>query len=229
MSVLTVRDATVEDVPFLAQILASAMDSHMRTGWLTGGLPSLSREEHLSVLEDLLRDVDRRLPDGRLFCVSWKHYIVALVDGVLAGGMCLYHDDHAEFAELFLSSIRQILLNRFQERGLQLFQYFERISNSLFGCLMMLKEVKVFHTEGIAVLPGFQGKGVIQALFSEAFGRARAKGYQTSELIVFADNNRAIAAYERAGYREHIYLSTPEFRKAVPCRGMMVMTAKLNE
>lgn len=56
------------------------------------------------------------------------------------------------------------------------------------------------HLEALAVAPGHEGQGIGQALISAAEGDARAMGARSMTLHVFAQNTRARALYERAGF-----------------------------
>jgi len=55
---------------------------------------------------------------------------------------------------------------------------------------------------GIGVLPAFRGRGLGAALLRDALALARERGFRRVELVVRADNARALALYERAGF-EH--------------------------
>lgn len=57
-------------------------------------------------------------------------------------------------------------------------------------------------TMGISVRQAWQGRGIGKALMSEAIRRARASGVvRRLDLIVYADNHRAIALYEQMGFQ----------------------------
>lgn len=56
-------------------------------------------------------------------------------------------------------------------------------------------------TLGITVRQAWQGKGVGKALMTEAIRRAKASGVlRRLDLIVYADNHRAIELYEKMGF-----------------------------
>jgi ribosomal protein S18 acetylase RimI-like enzyme len=61
------------------------------------------------------------------------------------------------------------------------------------------------YVDNLAVSQEFEGKGVGRALLGHVERWARAHGYREVVLDVFAGNQRAIAFYERQGYRpDHI-------------------------
>ncbi|MFV3073419.1 GNAT family N-acetyltransferase [Niveispirillum fermenti] len=54
----------------------------------------------------------------------------------------------------------------------------------------------------LAVTPAAEGQGVAQALMAAVEGWARAQGYESLSLDVFASNRRGRAFYARMGYGE---------------------------
>jgi ribosomal protein S18 acetylase RimI-like enzyme len=66
------------------------------------------------------------------------------------------------------------------------------------------------YVDNLAVAPESEGKGVARALMDHVEGWARDHGYREVVLDVFAGNQRAIAFYERQGYRpDHIRMAKP--------------------
>ncbi|HUL06209.1 MAG TPA: GNAT family N-acetyltransferase [Candidatus Acidoferrum sp.] len=57
-----------------------------------------------------------------------------------------------------------------------------------------------FHLNTIAVLPNYRSHGVGTKLLSFAHSRAQAAGLSALSLIVFEQNTRAVALYERVGF-----------------------------
>lgn len=55
----------------------------------------------------------------------------------------------------------------------------------------------------LGVRPGLWGRGVGERLLREVRCRLTAAGYAHAELLVYGDNRRAIALYERLGWRPH--------------------------
>src|SRR5262249_2233773 len=58
-----------------------------------------------------------------------------------------------------------------------------------------------FHLNTIAVLPDYRSRGIGTKLLLLAHSRARAAGFSALSLIVFEQNTRAVALYERFGFR----------------------------
>jgi ribosomal protein S18 acetylase RimI-like enzyme len=66
------------------------------------------------------------------------------------------------------------------------------------------------YVDNLAVAQEFEGKGVGRALLDYVERWARNHGYREVVLDVFASNQRAIAFYERQGYRaDHIRMAKP--------------------
>ena len=64
-----------------------------------------------------------------------------------------------------------------------------------------LKASGTFHLNTIAVLPDYRSHGVGTELLSLGRSRARDIGLSAMSLIVFEQNTRAVALYERFGFR----------------------------
>jgi ribosomal-protein-alanine N-acetyltransferase len=62
--------------------------------------------------------------------------------------------------------------------------------------------VDQLHVVTIAVAPGFQGRGIAQRLLLECFDRAAAAELRNVALEVRPSNARALAIYERFGFRQ---------------------------
>jgi RimJ/RimL family protein N-acetyltransferase len=59
---------------------------------------------------------------------------------------------------------------------------------------------------GVALLPGFRGRGIGEALMREGIEWARSVGVRKLTLGVFATNERAVALYRRLGFAEEARL-----------------------
>lgn len=55
-------------------------------------------------------------------------------------------------------------------------------------------------TLGMGLLPEWRGRGVGRRLLEATLAQARRSGFKRIELDVYADNSRAIALYEKAGF-----------------------------
>ena len=70
----------------------------------------------------------------------------------------------------------------------------------------------------LGVRPGSWGRGVGELLLREVQSRLAGTGYRTAELCVYVDNARAVALYERLGWRPcgapapHLRTGKPEQR-----------------
>jgi RimJ/RimL family protein N-acetyltransferase len=55
-------------------------------------------------------------------------------------------------------------------------------------------------TLGMGLLPAWRGRGIGRRLLEATLAQARRSGFKRIELDVHADNPRAIALYEKAGF-----------------------------
>ena len=66
------------------------------------------------------------------------------------------------------------------------------------------------YVDNLAVTQEAEGRGIARALLDSVERWAREHGYREVVLDVFADNQRAIAFYQRQGYRpDHIRMAKP--------------------
>ena len=77
------------------------------------------------------------------------------------------------------------------------------------------RDKPVVEVSYIGVRPRLWGHGVGERLLQEIRGRLTAAGHARAELSVYADNHRAIALYERLGWRPRgMPTAHPRTRKA---------------
>ena len=73
--------------------------------------------------------------------------------------------------------------------------------------------------ENVATKPEFRRRGLVDRLIQEMLDRGRAKGATIAEIGVFIGNDRAQAAYEKAGFEVVSEKTDAEFEAVYGCPG----------
>jgi RimJ/RimL family protein N-acetyltransferase len=81
---------------------------------------------------------------------------------------------------------------------------------------------------GMAVAPGWRGRGIGSALLAEAVDRARKAGAHKLSLQVWPHNAAAIALYERFGFQREGYLTRHYRRRSGELWDAIIMGLRLD-
>ena len=81
---------------------------------------------------------------------------------------------------------------------------------------------------GMAVAPGWRGRGIGSALLAEAIDRARKAGAHKVALQVWPHNAAAIALYERFGFQREGYLTRHYRRRSGELWDAIIMGLRLD-
>ncbi|RJP26313.1 MAG: GNAT family N-acetyltransferase [Actinobacteria bacterium] len=180
----TIRPATPEDAPVVAELMYLAGKSHVETSIYDLMFPG-SMEQRLHKLEGLFTTQAR----------SWyhySHYLVCEVGGEVAGSMCGFNE---------LESGGTLLRDAFIEMGTD-----REEGKAMYTRMLPFHRVNPKHyedswvVEHVAVFPDFRGRGVATALLEEVLGRGRKAGYASAELNMLIGNTPARRTYEKAGF-----------------------------
>lgn len=183
-----IRWGTVEDVPFLVDVVTLASRSHVPRGaW------------DLVFPDD---DVRHRFLTCLLAApkLSWCHhrsFLIAEVDGRPAAALSGYvegapgmvGDDEAILAAAAVAGIPE----REVTRG------FERVAPFV-ECLPE-KLGRPWIVEWVATLPAYRRRGLVHALLLEMLAEGRGRGHGAAQISILIGNVAAERAYERVGFR----------------------------
>ena len=149
----------------------------------------------------------------------YSHYLVAEVDGRVAGSLCGYHE-----ATSGGRKVREAL----EEIGWgasDLRAWAERMRPFLRVYPLHPKDAWV--VENVAVFPAFRRRGLISSLLEEVLERGRRTGCRHAELGMLIGNTPAQRAYEKAGFVTADEYTDPEFEALLGSPGMVRMVARL--
>eukprot|EP00005_Dracoamoeba_jomungandri_P004641 CAMPEP_0174259186 /NCGR_PEP_ID=MMETSP0439-20130205/8052_1 /TAXON_ID=0 /ORGANISM="Stereomyxa ramosa, Strain Chinc5" /LENGTH=237 /DNA_ID=CAMNT_0015342981 /DNA_START=21 /DNA_END=734 /DNA_ORIENTATION=+ len=229
-----VRAAKEEDIAVIAQVAILAIAGHLRVTPLDILLPDLSEEERLEVMEKALT-IEQPSKEGKIPAFVWKNFLVAEVDGKPAGALLPFWEGQKEgatdLAGCWVGQVITAMTELYGEERMENDKLAEKVvvgMKSVFAPILALKPDQCeFHTEVIATLPGFRGRGVCYALLQRAFEIGREKGFKEAELSVLNENFPAISAYTRAGYELILTVKVPYKTLRIATTGSSVMRAQL--
>lgn len=207
----SIRPATLDDVPMLAQVVLLASRSHCATGVFDLAVPS-SDTDRLSAIRAILTTEQ----------VSWCHYtnfLVACVDGEPAAalaGYAAYDQSHLALEKTLVVGMREAGLDD------------DAISQSFGRTTVFVKvgsedEAGAWVIEFVACLEAYRRRGLIRALLDAMLERGRERGHDLTQLTILIGNHSAQRAYEQAGFEITYEKTHPEFEAAIGCPGLARM------
>ena len=81
--------------------------------------------------------------------------------------------------------------------------------------------------EHVATAPEFRRRGLTDRLLTAILDRGRERGCTTADIGVLIENDRAQAAYEKAGFRVVDEKRDPAFEAAYKCPGIRLLRRAL--
>jgi RimJ/RimL family protein N-acetyltransferase len=101
-----------------------------------------------------------------------------------------------------LDRTREFIMNNIQKGHLQ---FVALADGEVVGWCDVLPKYRPVHAHsgalGMGLVPEWRGKGVGRALIEKTLNEARLRGFVRIELMVYADNARAIALYNSVGFQ----------------------------
>lgn len=182
----TIRQATEDDVDFIAWDMLCASRSHLPRGiWEV--MNDQSEEQAL----DLLRNM--AVTDTVHFC-HWSTFLVAEVDGRPVAGLCGFDPEREGFGALMsvmppLYAKAEVLIDeRFGARA------------AAINAVNPEHPADAWVVENVATLPAYRRRGLTDALLEAILERGRGRGFELAQIAVFIGNAPARNAYIKAGF-----------------------------
>lgn len=205
---ITIAPARAEHASFVAWVMMAAARSHMPKGiWDFVAGPDEAR-----ILRFLTALASTAQPHGG----HYSQFLIAEVDGTPAAGLMGYfegeHDMQALGAAVPLAlGAAGITLDEFN-------------AGFVDGGTMLNMQPQ--HADGawivehVATHPDFRRRGLIDKLLQAIMDRGRERGATIGEVGVFIGNDRAQAAYEKAGFTVVEEMFDAEFERVYGSPGM---------
>jgi ribosomal protein S18 acetylase RimI-like enzyme len=208
-----IRDASPDDVPFLAQIALLAARSHVEKGVWDFLVPG-SESDRLRCVEAVLLT-----PQS-----SWCHYsnfIVAEVDGVAAAALSGYPAQGSPALRSELLPMDKSLVAGLSALGWGEVEIGEAFKRMLFflGCHSE-DESGAWIVEWVAALATYRRQGLVRALLLEMLERGRRSGHALAQIGILMGNAPAQRAYEEVGFELTLEKTTPEFEEQTGSPGL---------
>lgn len=156
---IEIRDARREDARFVAWTVLTALD--METDNLDKFVASCSEADTM---------------------YSWKHAIMAVVDGVPAGCLIAYEGRH-------------YLTLRQRTWG----SLWDNVDSELLSRVEPETAAGEYYLDSMAILPEYRGRGIGRLLMTHAFGKGREAGCACSTLLVSQEKPKLEAYYRSVG------------------------------
>jgi translation initiation factor 4G len=200
---VTLRDATDQDVDFVAWVMLAASRSHVPVG-IWEYINGFDEEQTLAYLRNVALSEQ----------VHWCHYSlfqIAEVDGTPAAAMCGF-DHVTQGMDALLAVIPAAAMAAgateetfagMMERG----AIVERVASDY--------EPGAWVIENVATRPEFRRRGLTDTLLRATLDRGREKGYAKAQISVFIGNEPARNAYLKVGFEKVDEKRDAEFEKAM--------------
>lgn len=200
--------ARAEHASFVAWVMMSAARSHMPKGiWDFVAGPDETR-----ILRFLTGLASTPQPHGG----HYSQFLIAEVDGPPAAGLMGYFNGEHD-----MQSLGAALPQATEAAGMTMDEF---VAGFTAGRSMLNMEPE--HQDGawiiehVATHPDFRRRGLIDKLLHAIMDRGRERGATVCEVGVLIGNDRAQAAYEKAGFAVVEELLDPEFERVYGCTGV---------
>lgn len=208
---IRIVNTTRDHIPFVAWVVLMSHRSQLPKGMWDFMLEG-DEAERLRFLEAWV-DAD---------ILHWGHFSlfkVAEVDGVPAAGLCGFFEN-----ELGVETVVNATALTYQKLGIPAEEAaagWERAK--LVENIEIKHEPGAWVVEHVATKPEFRRRGLVARLIAEMLERGRERGAKTSEIGLFIGNDRAQAAYAKAGFTVADEHRDAEFEAVYGCPGALMM------
>ncbi len=212
---VTIVDARKEHIPFIAWVVLTAFRSHLeRSMWdfFVDG----SEAETLRLLETLAGTETR----------TWEHYanfIIAEHDGKPVAALSGYFEAECG-GPVFEEGLREAC-TALGWTGADVAAGWQR-AGAIVHCSSE-HAPGAWIVENVATLPEFRRRGLVDRLLEEILDRGRTREASVAEIGVFIGNDRAQAAYEKAGFAVIDEKRHPDFEAVYKCPGARLLRRPL--
>ena len=215
MTVANIRDATPDDVDFIAWVMLTASRSQLDRG-IWEYLNDYSEDEAL----DLLR---RIAVTDVVHLFHHSLFVIVEIDGVPAAGMCGY-DSETQGFEQYGAALGAVIAECPQHLDPE---EMGRRGGVLLSGFPPPPPGRRFVVENVATRADFRRRGLVSLLLNYLFDRGRDRGFTDSQISVFIGNDPARAAYLKAGFDVAAEARSDGWAEEIGCPGTELMLRPL--
>jgi len=179
---ITIQQASIDDVPFLAQMMLQSSRAGKKDGLFDLLFAGKDEASVLDMLEKLAKT------EAKSHC-HYKNFLVAKLDGKLVGTLCSYEPRIAT-QDSFVAALEEIGC----ENPLD-------ILDVVFSCRFELNK-RTLMFDFMEELEGFMDVGVLKELMKKSLLTARLKGYTIAQTIIEIGSLEALLFYKKLGFKE---------------------------
>jgi len=177
---ITIRQATVDDAPFLAQMILQSSRAGKKEGLFD---LAFGTNDTVSVLQNLEK---LTLTESKSHC-HYKNFLIALMDDKPVGTLCSYEPRIATH-DAFLNALEEIGFSESHE-----------LMDVLQECDFNLNK-RTLMFDFMEELEGFIDVGVLKALMQKSLLTARLKGYTIAQTIIEIGSLETELFYKKLGF-----------------------------
>jgi len=213
---INIRLAQPADIPFLAWVLYTAAQSHLaHCPW------SIIFNETEARTRTLLEHITQ---NPSLPWSDVSNFWIADADGKPAAAMCGFAPTTETPTDPVITEL-SIAKQVFHYSNEQLADIQKRIIIATFGFPDDIPNT--WAIENVAVLPEYQGKGLIDLLFKHVLEEGRQKGFKQVQILSLIGNEQGQRSFERNGFAVITQKVHPEFENLFGTPGAKLLVQDL--
>ncbi len=201
---IKIRKATVEDAPFLAEMILQSSRAGKKDGMFDLVFQTNDDAIILTRLEKLTQTTAKN------HC-HYTNFLIAELDAKSVGTLCSYEPRIAT---------KEVLITAFKELGCR-----EDVSTSLeafYGCEFNLNN-RTLMFDYMEELEGFVDVGILKELMQKSLLTARLKGYRIAQTIIEIGSLESELFYKKLGFKKVDQKECELYREKFGRAGLMLL------
>jgi len=178
---IKIRQAKVEDAPFLAQMMLQSSRAGKKDGFFDLVFETDNDKDILAKLEQLAQT------EAKSHC-NYRNFLIAEMDGQSVGSLCSYEPRKAT---------KEVFIKALQEVGCS--ERMEEVLDIVYDCNLDVSRTALMF-DFMEELEGFIDVGVLKALMQKSLLSARLKGYSIAQTIIEIGSLEAELFYKKLGF-----------------------------
>ena len=201
---IKIRQAKVEDAPFLASMMLQSS----RAGKKSGLFDLMCADDDESVILQKLEKLTQT--EAKSHC-HYKNFLVAELDGQKVGTLCSYEPRIAT-QEVFKKALAEVGCDEDVSKTLEVY----------FGCDFDLNRNTLMF-DFMEEVEGFIDVGVLKALMQKSLLTARLKGYRIAQTLIEVGSLESELFYKKLGFSVVEEKDCEAYREVFGRNGLMLL------